>query len=239
MLTAKGQGRDRAEAERIGASRFLSKPFSNSEYSRRGAGTGGRVRRPGTPLFLQRLPYRRRRRIDAARLLPVFGLFLLLLPMLWSPERRWRTADGAGRGLPVSGLGRADRGRAAAGARARRCLTRLHEGRARGRRRGAGGLMVPFNILVLVCLTYVVGLFLVAFMVERRARAGDAPGCVRRLSTRCRCRSIAPPGPSMARWATRRGRGWSSSRSTSVRHWSSSAGGGCCASWCGSARCSA
>ncbi|MCA3510952.1 MAG: response regulator [Rhodobacter sp.] len=31
MLTAKGQGRDRAEAERIGASRFMSKPFSNTE----------------------------------------------------------------------------------------------------------------------------------------------------------------------------------------------------------------
>jgi DNA-binding response OmpR family regulator len=31
MLTAKGQGRDRAEAERIGASRFLSKPFSNKD----------------------------------------------------------------------------------------------------------------------------------------------------------------------------------------------------------------
>jgi len=31
MLTARGQGRDRAEAERIGASRFISKPFSNAE----------------------------------------------------------------------------------------------------------------------------------------------------------------------------------------------------------------
>jgi DNA-binding response OmpR family regulator len=31
MLTAKGQGRDRAEAQRIGASRFLSKPFSNTD----------------------------------------------------------------------------------------------------------------------------------------------------------------------------------------------------------------
>ena len=43
------------------------------------------MKRPGTPLFLQRRPYRRRRRMDAARLLPVFGLFLLLLPMLWEP----------------------------------------------------------------------------------------------------------------------------------------------------------
>ena len=31
MLTARGQDRDRAEAERIGASRFISKPFSNTE----------------------------------------------------------------------------------------------------------------------------------------------------------------------------------------------------------------
>lgn len=31
MLTAKGQGRDREAAERAGASRFMAKPFSNSE----------------------------------------------------------------------------------------------------------------------------------------------------------------------------------------------------------------
>lgn len=31
MLTARGQGRDRAEAERLGASRFMSKPFSNRD----------------------------------------------------------------------------------------------------------------------------------------------------------------------------------------------------------------
>jgi hypothetical protein len=46
------------------------------------------VKRPGLPLFLQRRPYRRRRKIDAARLLPVFGAFLLLLPMLWDPVAR-------------------------------------------------------------------------------------------------------------------------------------------------------
>jgi hypothetical protein len=44
------------------------------------------LKRPGTPLFLQRGPYRRRRRIDAARLLPVAGAFLLILPILWEPE---------------------------------------------------------------------------------------------------------------------------------------------------------
>jgi DNA-binding response OmpR family regulator len=31
MLTARGQSRDRAEAERIGASGFMTKPFSNAE----------------------------------------------------------------------------------------------------------------------------------------------------------------------------------------------------------------
>ena len=31
MLTAKGQGRDREAAERAGVSRFMTKPFSNSE----------------------------------------------------------------------------------------------------------------------------------------------------------------------------------------------------------------
>ena len=37
------------------------------------------------PLFLPRARYRRRRLRDAARLLPVFGAFLFLLPILWSP----------------------------------------------------------------------------------------------------------------------------------------------------------
>lgn len=54
------------------------------------------MRRPGIPLFLQRGPYRRRRRIDAARLLPVFGAFLLILPILWEP------GDGGGAGRSTS-----------------------------------------------------------------------------------------------------------------------------------------
>lgn len=37
------------------------------------------------PLFLKRRSYRRRRLHDAARLLPVFGAFFFLLPVLWSP----------------------------------------------------------------------------------------------------------------------------------------------------------
>ena len=43
------------------------------------------MKRPRAPLFLGRIPYRRRRLRDAARLLPVFGAFLLILPVLWSP----------------------------------------------------------------------------------------------------------------------------------------------------------
>lgn len=46
------------------------------------------MRRPRRPLFLARAPYRRRRLRDAARLLPVLGLFLLLLPLLWTPDAR-------------------------------------------------------------------------------------------------------------------------------------------------------
>lgn len=43
------------------------------------------MRRPRAPLFLPRPEYRRRRLVDAARLLPVFGGFLILLPILWAP----------------------------------------------------------------------------------------------------------------------------------------------------------
>ncbi len=39
--------------------------------------------RPRAPLFLPRPDYRRRRLVDAARLLPVLGGFLVLLPILW------------------------------------------------------------------------------------------------------------------------------------------------------------
>ncbi|MDO8881600.1 MAG: hypothetical protein U0934_17635 [Pseudotabrizicola sp.] len=42
------------------------------------------------PLFLRRASYRQRRRRDAARLLPVVGLFLMLLPVLWAPQDTFR-----------------------------------------------------------------------------------------------------------------------------------------------------
>ncbi|MEZ5779965.1 MAG: hypothetical protein R3E44_16550 [Paracoccaceae bacterium] len=44
------------------------------------------MKKPGQPLFLARRNYRRRRLVDAARLLPVLGLFLVLLPILWHPQ---------------------------------------------------------------------------------------------------------------------------------------------------------
>jgi hypothetical protein len=43
------------------------------------------MRAPAPPAFLARASYRRRRIIDAARLLPVLGLFLFMLPILWRP----------------------------------------------------------------------------------------------------------------------------------------------------------
>jgi hypothetical protein len=39
----------------------------------------------GQPLFLARRSYRRRRMMDAARLLPVVGAVLFMLPVLWRP----------------------------------------------------------------------------------------------------------------------------------------------------------
>ena len=39
--------------------------------------------RPRSPIFLQRQSYRRRRLMDAARFLPVLGLLLWAVPLLW------------------------------------------------------------------------------------------------------------------------------------------------------------
>ncbi len=36
------------------------------------------------PVFVERRTYRRRRMADAARLLPVFGAALILIPLLWT-----------------------------------------------------------------------------------------------------------------------------------------------------------
>lgn len=42
--------------------------------------------KPRPPLFLERESYRRRRVMDAARVLPVAGLLLFMLPLLWAPQ---------------------------------------------------------------------------------------------------------------------------------------------------------
>jgi peptidoglycan/LPS O-acetylase OafA/YrhL len=52
------------------------------------------MKRPKGPLFLARAPYRRRRLRDAARLLPVVGAFLLLLPLLWAPDSTMSLTSG-------------------------------------------------------------------------------------------------------------------------------------------------
>ncbi len=46
------------------------------------------MRGPRAPLFLARAVYRQRRLRDAARLLPLVGFFLLLLPLMWSDTAR-------------------------------------------------------------------------------------------------------------------------------------------------------
>lgn len=47
---------------------------------------------PRAPLFLERETYRRRRLMDAGRILPVVGFVALLLPVLWTRSGRMGTA---------------------------------------------------------------------------------------------------------------------------------------------------
>lgn len=49
------------------------------------------------PLFLARRSYRRRRLMDAARLLPLLGVVLFFMPALWHPAQT--PAPDTGRGL--------------------------------------------------------------------------------------------------------------------------------------------
>lgn len=46
------------------------------------------MRRPTEPLFLARDTYRRRRMMDAARLMPFLGVFLFLVPAVWGGAMR-------------------------------------------------------------------------------------------------------------------------------------------------------
>ena len=42
------------------------------------------MRRPSEPMFLAKRTYRRRRLMDAARVLPFVGVFLFFMPLLWA-----------------------------------------------------------------------------------------------------------------------------------------------------------
>ena len=52
--------------------------------------------RPPAPVYLEKRTYRRRRLVDAVRLLPILGIILFLLPILWtpSPENPAQTSNG-------------------------------------------------------------------------------------------------------------------------------------------------
>lgn len=52
--------------------------------------------KPLRPLFLARQGYRRRRIMDAARVLPLIGAFLFFVPLLWSGPDGGYAATGAG-----------------------------------------------------------------------------------------------------------------------------------------------
>jgi hypothetical protein len=56
------------------------------------------MRSPLHPVFLAQRAYRRRRLTDAARLLPLAGCFLFLLPIFWRPQDTG-VADTASGGL--------------------------------------------------------------------------------------------------------------------------------------------
>ena len=52
------------------------------------------MKAPRAPLFLERETYRRRRLMDAARILPVVGLVMILLPVLWTGGAAGMTTAG-------------------------------------------------------------------------------------------------------------------------------------------------
>lgn len=56
---------------------------------------------PDSPIFLEKQSYRRRRLVDAVRLLPLLGLALWMVPLIWP----FPTTDGgatAQAGIPMS-----------------------------------------------------------------------------------------------------------------------------------------
>ncbi|TNC73873.1 hypothetical protein [Rubellimicrobium roseum] len=60
--------------------------------------------RPRRPLFLRPASYRQRRLRDAARLLPVLGIALFLVPLLWTPSDESGGVSNSGALLFVFGV---------------------------------------------------------------------------------------------------------------------------------------
>lgn len=53
-------------------------------------------------VFVERQSYRRRRLVDIARLLPLLGVMLLLVPLLWPESEQGAIADGDVPTMPMS-----------------------------------------------------------------------------------------------------------------------------------------
>jgi hypothetical protein len=49
--------------------------------------------RPKTPVFLQKASYRQRRVRDAAKLVPVLGAVLLMMPLTWQDDAQGATTN--------------------------------------------------------------------------------------------------------------------------------------------------
>ncbi|WP_216671256.1 hypothetical protein [Mangrovicoccus sp. HB161399] len=54
---------------------------------------------PRLPLFLERQSYRRRRLVDASRAIPVFGIILFFVPLLWQQPEPGEAPGLAQRGI--------------------------------------------------------------------------------------------------------------------------------------------
>ena len=60
--------------------------------------------RPPRPVFLAASSYRQKRIRDAARLLPVVGAILLLIPLLWTPSAQEGGVSNSGALLYIFGI---------------------------------------------------------------------------------------------------------------------------------------
>ena len=80
MLTAKGQAQDRSTARDLGATEFMTKPFSNAEVVAAVRRLTGRMNEDGNDLAER--AFLRRKREDAAFAVPMLGVILLASPLL-------------------------------------------------------------------------------------------------------------------------------------------------------------